>query len=108
MRVRRNWDHVYFAFSEPKSGLDCFNKSGAILQSDRDSILNDLNTCAEAFDLFWIDIHANDFVVDPNPEVTLLPKKFKKSPRLSFHGNCDPERNQNVFASAVSEHFIGN
>ena len=38
---------------------------------DRDSILNYLNARTETFNL-GVGIDANDFVVDPNPEITLL------------------------------------
>ncbi len=84
MRVGNNRDDVYFSFSKSQSCFDSFNQARASFLRNRDSILNDLNARAESFDLSWIDIHAHDFVVDPNAEITLLLEKLEKLSRLGF------------------------
>ena len=80
-------DNVDFAFAEAKRGLERFNQAHAIFLSDCDPVLDDLDACAQSFDFLWIDIYANDVVVDPNPEITLLLEKLEKLSRLGFRRN---------------------
>ena len=107
MRVGNNRDDVYFSFSKSQSCFDSFNQARASFLRNRESILNDLNARAESFDLFWIDIHAHDFVVDPDAQITLLLKELEKLSRLGFGRNCDPKRDQHIFAGAIVQDFIG-
>ena len=107
MRVGNNRDDVYFSFSKSQSCFDSFNQARASFLRNRDSILNDLNARTESFDLFWIDIHAHDFVVDPDAQITLLLEELEKLSRLGFGRNCDPKRDQNIFAGAIAQDFVG-
>src|SRR6267143_810557 len=100
-------DNVDFAFAEAERGLERFNQARTIFLSDRDPVLDDLDPRAESFDLFGIVIHAHDFVVDPNAEITLLLKKLEKFSRLGFRGNRYPKRDQNIFIGAIAQYFVG-
>ena len=81
---RRN--DVDFTFPKTQSSFDRFHKTRAIFWIDRDSVLNDLHASTEPFD-FRIGIHAHNYVVDPNAQITLLLQKLKERARLSFCGD---------------------
>src|SRR5438067_5020671 len=90
-----NIDDVDFAFPETKRGLERFDQARAIFFRDRDPILNDLYPRAETFDLRRV-VNAENFVVDPHPEIALLLKKLEKLSRLRFGRNGDPQCAENV------------
>src|SRR5206468_2682056 len=101
-------NYVYLTFAKAQRGLDCFDQSRAIFPSDGDPILNDLYTRTESF-CFWIRVvHAHDFVVDPNAQVSLLLEEIEKLPRLRFQGHCDPECDKNIFADTVAQSLLRN
>ena len=99
-------DNVDFAFAESKRGLERFNQARTIFLVDRDAILNDLNAGAQALDFCRIVIHADDFVVDPNAQISLLLKELEKRSWFGFGRNCHPKCDQHIFISAVAQNFV--
>ncbi len=101
-------DDVDFTFAETERGLERFNQARTIFLVDRDAILNDLNPAPKAFgvDFFWIVIHADDFVVDPNAEISLLLEELEKRSWFGFGRNCHPKCDQHAFISAVAQNFV--
>ena len=99
-------DNVDLSFSEPKRGLQRFDKTRAIFRCDRNPVLNHLNARAEPSDLFGIGIHSHDFVVDPDSEITLLLKELEKFSRFRFCRNGDPKGDKNIFAGAIAQNFV--
>ena len=53
-------DNVDFAFAETECGLEPLDEARTVFLSNRDSVLDDLNACAESLDFFRIGIHAHD------------------------------------------------
>src|SRR5260370_17588986 len=99
MRVGNNRDDVYFSFSKSQSCFDSFNQARASFLRNRDSILNDLNARTESFDLFCIDIHAHDFVIDPDAQITLLLKELENLPRLAFDRIGHPKHTLSTYSA---------
>ena len=99
-------DDVDFTFAETERGLERFNQARTIFLVDRDAILNDLNPGAESLDFFRIVIHADDFVVDPNAEISLLLEELEKRSWFRFGRNCHPKCDQHAFISAVAQNFV--
>ena len=97
---------IDFALAETKRGLDRFHQAGVIFFADRDAILNDLHADAEPFD-FWFGIHAHNFVVDPHAQIALLLKKIEEIARLRFDRNRNPKGDENIVASALAQHLVG-
>ena len=54
-----------------------------------------------------IDVHANDLVVDPNAEISLLLEELEKLSWLGFRRNRYPKRDQDIFIGAVAQYFVG-
>src|SRR5262249_53864332 len=102
------WNYIYLTFAKAQGGLDCFDQSCANFLGNSDTILNDLHTRAEPFG-FWIRVvHAHDFVVDPNAQISLLLEEIEKLLRLGFRGHCDPECDENLFVDVVTQNLLRN
>src|SRR5207245_6116177 len=99
-------DDVDFTFAETERGLERFNQARTIFLVDRDAILNDLNPGAESLDFFRIVIHADDFVVNPNAEISLLLEELEKRSWFGFGRNCHPKCDQHAFISAVAQNCV--
>ena len=93
-------NNVDAILAKTKRGLERFGQSRPIFVGDRDAILNHLHSWTKPIDL-RVGVHAHDFAVDPNAEVTLLLQKMEKIARLGFLGNRNPERDENVFRGST-------
>src|SRR2546423_15165153 len=104
--MRVDGDSVDLVLAETKRGLDRFDKARAVPFRNRDPVLDNLNAGTETFD-FFVGIDANDFVVDPDAEITLLLNEIEEGTRLRFRRHRDPESDQHVLAGEFLENVIG-
>ncbi len=86
-------DDIDSVLPETERGLERFDEPGAGFLVDRDPVLNDLDARAEP-QVFPVGVGADDFAVEPDPEVALLLEEGEKISRLGLQRHGDPEGDQ--------------
>src|SRR5437762_11744600 len=105
MKFGRKRDDVDLVFAETEGGLDRFDEAGTVRLGYGEAILDDLDAGAEAFD-FFVRIDADNFVVDPDAEITLLPNEIEEGARFCFRRDRDPESDQEILIGELLKKMV--
>ena len=90
-RFLRDWDHIDLVFAEAEGGFERFDQARTIRLVNLDPILDDRHAATKSFN-FIVGIDPNNFVIEPDPQITLLLDEIEELAWFSVSRNCDPER----------------